>query len=177
MKKYLHLLLIIQLLLVACSDTNDIVDTPINTDPAVTLNNPISNFVWEAMNEFYYWQEDVTNLADSKKTIQDDYFDYLNGYADPEELFESLIFDKGNTDRFSWYIEDYEVQNDIFRGVGDSFGFDFGLVSLCENCDEVLGFISYVVADSPASDAGLKRGDLFSSAAPSIISDPSLNVI
>lgn len=161
MKKYLHLLLIPQLLLVACSDPNEIIDTPINTDPAVTLNNPISNFVWEAMNEFYYWQEDVTNLADSKKNIQDDYFNYLNGYTDPEELFESLIFDKGNTDRFSWYIEDYEVQNDIFRGVSDSFGFDFGLVSLCDNCDDVIGFISYVVADSPASDAGLKRGDLF----------------
>ena len=161
MKKHLYLLLTLQLLSVACSDTNEIVDTPIKTDPAVTLNNPINNFVWNAMNDSYYWQDEVTNLADSKKNIQDDYFKYLNGYADPAELFESLLFDKGNTDRFSWYIEDYDVQNAIFRGVSDSFGFDFGLVSLNDDSDEVLGFISYVVADSPASDAGLKRGDLF----------------
>ena len=150
------------MMLVACSDTNDILETPVVIDdPVTTLNNPINNFVWRGMNDAYYWQEDVPNLADTKNDVQDDFYKYLNGYSDPENLFESLIFDKGNTDRFSWYIEDYDVQNDIFRGVSDSFGFDFGLVRLCSTCDEIVGFISYVVADSPASDAGLKRGDCF----------------
>jgi C-terminal processing protease CtpA/Prc len=45
--------------------------------------------------------------------------------------------------------------------VSDSFGFDFGLVRICDTCDEILGFVSYVTPNSPASDAGLKRGDLF----------------
>lgn len=161
MKKYLYLFSGLLLMSVACSDTNDIVVTPIVKDPVVTLNNSLNDFVWRGMNDAYYWQRDVPNLADSKRSVQDDYFKYLNGYSDPEILFESLIFDKGNTDRFSWYIEDYDVQNAIFRGVSDSFGFDFGLVRLCDDCDEILGFISYVVPDSPASDAGLKRGDLF----------------
>ncbi len=162
MKKYFYLLLTLLLLSVACTDTNEIVETPVVIDdPAITLNDPINGFVWRGMNDAYYWEEDVPNLADSKKSVQDDYFKYLNGYSDPENLFESLLFDKGNTDRFSWYIEDYNVQNDFFRGVSDSFGFDFGLVRLCSTCDDILGFISYVVPDSPASDAGLKRGDLF----------------
>ncbi len=161
MKKYLYLFSGLLLMSVACTDTNEIVETPVVKDPVVTLNNPINNFVWRGMNDAYYWQKDVPNLADSKRLVQDVYFKYLNGYSSPENLFESLIFDKGNTDRFSWYIEDYDVQNAIFRGVSDSFGFDFGLVKLCDTCDEILGFISYVVPDSPASDAELKRGDLF----------------
>jgi len=162
MKRYFYLLLALSLISISCTDSNEIVETPVVIDdPVTTLNNPINGFVWRGMNEAYYWQEDVPNLADSKNDVQDDYFKYLNGYSDPENLFESLIFDKGNTDRFSWYIEDYDVQNASFRGVSDSFGFDFGLVRLCSTCDEILGFISYVVPDSPASDAGLKRGDLF----------------
>jgi len=161
MRIYLHLLTGLILVLFSCSDTNEIVETPVITDPAVTLNNPINSFVWRGMNDAYYWQEDVPNLADSKKLVQDDYHKYLNGFSEPQNLFESLLFDKGNTDRFSWYIEDYDVQNAIFRGVSDSFGFDFGLVRICDTCDEILGFVSYVVPNSPASDAGLKRGDLF----------------
>ena len=164
MKIYLHLLTGLILVLFSCSDTNEIVETPVISDPVdpvVTLNNPINSFVWRGMNDAYYWQEDVPILADSKQLDQDAYFKYLNGYSDPEDLFETLLFDKGNTDRFSWYIEDYDVQNAAFRGVSDSFGFDFGLVRLCGTCNEILGFISYVVPNSPASDAGLKRGDLF----------------
>ena len=162
MKKHFTLFSALLLMSVACTDTNEIVETPVVIDdPALTLNDPINGFVWRGMNDVYYWQEDVPNLADSKKSVQDDYFKYLNGYSDPKNLFESLLFDKGNTDRFSGYIEDYNVKNESDRGVSDSFGFDFGLVRLCSTCDDILGFISYVVPDSPASDAGLKRGNLF----------------
>jgi carboxyl-terminal processing protease len=162
MKKYFTLFLALLLLSIACTDPNEIVETPVDIDdPVTTLDDPINGFVWRGLNDAYYWQEDVPNLADSKKSVQNDYYKFLNGYSDSENLFESLLFDKGNTDRFSWYIEDYNVHNDLSRGVSDSFGFDFGLVRLCSTCDDILGFISFVVPDSPASDAGLKRGDLF----------------
>ena len=160
MKKYLYLSFGVLLLFIACNTPDDITEAPI-VEQTETLTNPVNDFVWRAMNSDYFWQKDVPELADSKKTPQNKYFEYLNGYADPEDLFNSLIFEDGITDRFSGFLDDYNVYNASSRGVSDSFGFDFGLVRLCDTCDEVLGFISYVVAESPASDAGLKRGDLF----------------
>lgn len=159
MKKYLisPLLLLLMLSQISCSEDNNM--EPEN--PAVTLNNEINDFVWKGMNNAYYWQESIANLNDTKNDDLGTYYTYLNNYSDSEALFESLLFDAGNTDRFSWFIEDYNVQNASFRGVSDSFGFDFGLARLCTTCDEVIGYVTYVIPNSPAFDAEIKRGDIF----------------
>ncbi len=128
----------------------------------LVINNEITDFIWKGMNENYYWQADVADLRDEKDDNFENYANFLNSFADPQEFYESLIYQPGVSDRFSFYINDYQDFEESRRGVGDSFGFDFGLVLLCEDCTEVIGYIKYVVPDSPASDAGLKRGDLFS---------------
>ena len=125
------------------------------------IDNPINHFVWQAMNSWYNWQPNVSNLADSKDDNLETYYDYLNSYSTPESLFESLLYDKGNTDRFSWFVEDYEEQGASFRGVNDAYGFEFGVARLCDGCSEIIGFVTYVVPNSPAADAGIQRGDLF----------------
>ena len=125
------------------------------------IENPINHFVWQAMNSWYNWQPNVSNLADSKDDNLQNYYDYLNSYSTPESLFETLLYDKGNTDRFSWFIEDYNKQGASFRGVNDAYGFEFGVARLCEGCSEIIGYVTYVVPNSPAADAGIQRGDLF----------------
>jgi C-terminal processing protease CtpA/Prc len=128
----------------------------------LVINNEIIDFIWKGMNENYYWQADVADLRDEKDDNFENYASFLNSFSDPEEFYEALIYQPGVSDRFSFYINDYQDFEESRRGVGDSFGFDFGLLLLCEDCTEVIGYIKYVVPDSPASDAGLKRGDLFS---------------
>ncbi len=160
MKKYLLVPISLLFLLTAVNCSKDS-NPPEPIEEGVTLNNKINDFVWRGMNNAYYWQSNVANLDDTKNDDLDTYYTYLNGYSDPEALFESLLFEYKKTDRFSWYIEDYNEQNASFRGVSDSFGFDFGLSRLCANCNEVIGYITYVVPNSPASDAGIKRGDIF----------------
>ena len=88
----------------------------------VVLNEPISNFVWKAMNSWYNWKGNVPNLDDAKNDDIDAYYAYLNGYSTPEDLFESLLYDKGNTDRFSWFIDDYVEQQKSFQGVTTTTG-------------------------------------------------------
>jgi len=156
---FLAIFLIISIAFVSCNkDDNDDESGVINT---AKINNPINHFVWKAMNSWYNWQPNVTNLADTKDDNLNDYYEYLNSYSTPEGLFETLLYDKGNTDRFSWFIDDYNEQGASFRGVNDAYGFEFDLTRLCENCDEVLGFVTYVVPNSPAADADMQRGDFF----------------
>jgi len=159
MKKYIVLAVLFLGLFVQNSCSDDAIDPePI---VSVDINNEINDFVWKGLNSEYYWQNNVPDLDNSKDNDKNSYFTYLNGYSDPEELFKSLLYKKGIEDRFSWFIDDYDVHNASFRGVSDSFGFDFGLAKTCTDCNEVIGYITYVVPNSPASDAGLKRGDIF----------------
>ena len=160
MNKILGLFLLITIMFVGCKKDDDNSTDP-DTETTVTLENSINSFVWRGLNSYYYWQADVPNLADTKNDVTDDFYTYLNGYSDPEDLFESLLYDAGTTDRFSWFIDDYEEQDASFRGVDDAYGFDFNLARLCSDCDEVIGYVTYVVPDSPAADAGMARGDIF----------------
>ncbi len=156
---FLILFLAVSLVFVSCKKDDDETIDPIVDQ--TELDNPINNFVWKAMNSWYNWQPNVTNLADSKDDNLNSYYQYLNSYSTPEALFETLLFNKGTTDRFSWYVEDYNVQGASFRGVNDAYGFEFDLTRLCEGCNEVLGYVTYVVPNSPAADAGMMRGDFF----------------
>ncbi|MDY7394027.1 S41 family peptidase [Aureibaculum sp. 2210JD6-5] len=140
-------------------------------EPTVELNNEINDFVWRGMNTHYYWQQDISNLADTKNDDTNEYNSYLNGYNDPEALFESLLFQKGTTDRFSWFIEDYRAQDASFRGVNDAFGFEFALARVSDTSNDVIGYITYVVPNTPASEAGLKRADVFN-----VFNDVELNL-
>jgi len=161
MKKYLLLPITLFALLTLINCSKEDSNPPEPVVDGVTLNNEINDFVWSGLNNAYYWQKNVPNLADTKNDDLDTYYTYLNGYSDPEDLFKTLRYDYGTTDRFSWYIDDYNVQDASFRGVTDSFGFEFGITRLCGTCNEVIGYITYVVPNSPAADAGIKRGDIF----------------
>lgn len=130
-------------------------------EPTVELNNKINDFVWRGMNKHYYWQKDIANLADTKNDVQSDYNTYLNGFNDPEGLFESLLYQQGTTDRFSWFIDDYRASDEARRGINDAFGFEFSLARVSQNSNDVIGYVTYVVPNSSASDANMKRGDVF----------------
>lgn len=155
---------LIILLFISCTDDDNKVDPVAD----VSLDNEINDFVWKGLNKHYYWQEDVPNLADAKKDNINAFNTYLNGESEPKDLFTSLLYKYVGTvgkenavDRFSWFIEDYEEQNASFRGVNDAFGFEFSLARVSDDSNEVIGYITYVVPNSPASDAGLKRADIF----------------
>ncbi|MCK5677728.1 MAG: carboxyl-terminal protease, partial [Flavobacteriaceae bacterium] len=139
MKKYFILLLVFLGIFtqISCSDTDDVDPDPDPKPTTVTLNNEINNFVWKGMNSWYNWNTDVVNLSNTKDDIQDDYYTFLNNYNDPEDLFYSLCYkyigtvgEENAVDRFSWFIEDYVVQNQQFQGISKSFGFRLQAVQI-----------------------------------------------
>jgi len=97
MKKISYLLsvyLVFSFTIISCTKNDDI-DVPQNIE--------IQDFVWKGMNSWYNWQSSVSNLADTKGDNANDYFSYLNNYATPESLFESLLYNPGQTDRLLVY--------------------------------------------------------------------------
>ncbi|GFD82093.1 hypothetical protein KUL118_49550 [Tenacibaculum sp. KUL118] len=153
MKKIILLSFMFTILL-SCSKDDKLAE-PVDE---VKLNNKVNNFVWKAMNSWYNWQEDIPNLADSKDDNINEYYTYLNSYGTPNDLFKSLLYKYQKVDKFSWFIEDYIEQEKAFQGTSTSFG--FRPTSIKINDTNIILLVTKVSDNSPASEKGLKRGDI-----------------
>ena len=129
-------------------------------DTAVNLEGElqISDFVWKGLNEFYYWQEEVEALSDEKLNNEKSYANFINENSNPEIFFESL---KHQEDRFSWIEKNYVDLENTLQGIFATNGVEFGLLYACENCNELIGFVKYILKDSDADGKNIQRGDFF----------------
>ncbi len=156
MKNFKTLLLACFTLLAMTSCYDDMDD---NIIPATTLE--LNDFVWKAMNYVYLYKSEIPNLADDRFISIDEYETYLNSYASPEELFESLLYLPNEIDRFSGiYSNYYDLQNAL-SGTSLSNGIEFNLYYVPGSSTEIFGVITLVLADSPAESLNLQRGDFF----------------
>ena len=119
----------------------------------------VSDFVWKSLNYYYYWQEEVPLLADSKAENEEAYYQFILQNKDPEKLFESLTHED---DRFSWIQDDYRELENSIQGIIASNGVEFGLLYACQSCRQLIGFVKYIIEGSDASTKDIRRGDLFS---------------
>ena len=182
MKKYFFLGLVLSLGLNACSsedlddnqinvvaeptDTSDTTSSTTDTAtssttseaPTVTANVEINDFIWKGMNLWYYWQEEVEQLADTVDDNQSEYTNYLSSIVDPEDFFNSL---EHPDDRFSWIDPDYENLENQLSGISAANGMKFLLYRRCSGCTGLIGAVTYVLPDSDAQEKGVIRGDLF----------------
>lgn len=140
--------------MISCSRDNDPAPTAPNTE-----KDAVNDFVWKAMNSWYYWQPKVPKLADSFNNSAE-YVSFINSKT-PDGLFYSLLYDYGNTDRFSWI----ENKNTIVTAsriaeVEKSSGFDYAVYPKDNTNTSAVALVNYVVPGSPAANAGIKRGDI-----------------
>ncbi len=129
-------------------------------DTAISLEGElqISDFIWQGLNYFYYWQEEIEALADSKLNDQKTYAQFINENPDPDAFFDSLLHPD---DRFSWIQDDYQELENTLQGIFATNGVEFGLLYACQDCDEIVGFVKYILKGSDADGKNIKRGDLF----------------
>ncbi|UII75526.1 S41 family peptidase [Flagellimonas sp. HMM57] len=157
MKKYFLLVLGLSLFIVGCSDDDDGITNTDTPDPTPGADVTVQNFMWQAMNLWYFWQAEVPNLADNRFSNDTDYTTFLEATPDPLDFYNSIQF---NEDRFSFSNDDYEELVNSLAGVSKSNGLEFGLVRFGEGND-IFGFVQYVLPDSDAANKGVKRGDIF----------------
>ena len=161
----LKLSLVFILIFVSCSkekdsnETNENLSNIDSDDIVISLEGAlqISDFVWKGLNQYYYWQEQVSDLDDRKALNSSEYAKYINDNPEPEEFFESL---KHENDRFSYITSDYVALQNQLQGIVASNGVEFGL-SLMSDGQSVFGYVRYIHKNSDASDKNIERGDVF----------------
>lgn len=150
--KALFLLFAFSLISVGCFEDDD--DVPTSTEE-------INDFVWRGMNLFYLYKDDVPDLANDRFSSNAEYNDYLNGFQWPEDLFESLIYNRETVDRFSWIVDDYIALEQFFDGVVTSNGMEYQLFTFSSTDTNLYGVVTHVLPNTSAETQGVKRGDIF----------------
>ena len=121
----------------------------------------INDFVWKGMNLMYLYKEQISDLSNDRFNNSDDYASYLNSFTRPEDLFESLIYERQNIDKYSYIVDNYTELQQSQQGISISNGMEFGLAYVPNSSFNIYGFVRYVHPQSPADENGIKRGDIF----------------
>lgn len=133
------LLLILSGLLWSCNKDDD--KDPI-LDPDATLEEEINNWIYDVMDEVYYWR---LNLGTP-----------IAATSDPSDYFKSLLYVP--VDRFSVIYPDYQELINSLSGISLDPGYEFKLYR-DGNTDNVFAEVLYIKKNGPASSKDLKRGD------------------
>lgn len=125
-----------------------IIDNPTQSD-----NYYRFQFAYSMMDTYYLWREEVlTELQ--KWTVEDDHVAKVNSLRYKDASGKAV-------DKWTTLMSDCRPFLGTVTGNTDSFGFDFLLVGDAETQTVEHAVITYTYADSPARQAGLKRGDVF----------------
>jgi carboxyl-terminal processing protease len=130
-------------------------------DDTAIAASEINDFVWKGMNAVYLYKDEIPDLANDRFTSNEDYANYLNSFIAPENIFESLIYQRETTDRFSVILSNYIEFEQLLAGTSKSNGLEFNLYLEPGSDTEVFGIIRLVLNNSVASDLGLQRGQVF----------------
>ena len=147
-------LFLFSLLFTSCFEDND---------DNGALASEINDFVWKGMNAAYLYKQEIPDLDNDRFNDSEEYASYLNDYTSPENLFESLIYERDNIDKFSLIVDNYIELEQYLSGVSLSNGLNYGLVYLPNSNNEIFGYVRYVNNGSAADLANINRGDIFQS--------------
>jgi carboxyl-terminal processing protease len=116
-------------------------------DPSPKITNEenayVNNWIKENMDFWYLWNDQIPANSDVNQA--------------PDEYFESLLTSE---DRFSWIQENYQELLNSLKGINKEAGYEFVLYKESASSEIVIAQILYVKPNSPASTAGLVRGDI-----------------
>ena len=132
-----------------------------DNDDNATGSSSVKDFVWKAMNSVYLYNANVPDLADDRFITDSDYNNYLDGYSSPETLFESLVYDRENVDRYSIITSNYFELEQSLSGVAKRSGAEFNFYLVPGSTTEVFGIVRLILPNSNASQTSLTRGQVF----------------
>ena len=146
MKRFLSYLLL-AVLLVPMGCTED----PLEPEDEQNVRYYGNLFAYNIMKAYYLWESEVS-----------DGFSTWTYGLDPVEKVKSMRYKDaaGNpVDKWTTLYQDCSSFERAVTGNAKSLGFDFKLYYADESHKEICAVVIYTYADSPASEAKLKRGD------------------
>ena len=152
MKKLASLLLLAAVLLSGCHRDDKEDPTPINNN---NNNNQRPNnrnkdytvhrFVWETSYIYYYWNTDIPSRLD------------LTQFDTPYDVFENF---RNEDDHFSAVLDNYSEVSQTFANEYTTDGINYALYLDRYDHNNVVALVKYVYDNSPAAEAGIKRGQI-----------------
>jgi carboxyl-terminal processing protease len=122
-------------------------DTPDINNGISSEVRSVNNYIYSNMKYYYLWTEFIPSGLDPEKE------------SDPVSFFNKMLYKAD--DKWSYITDDYQGLINSFQGIGKSFGYRFKLFKEASG-NHVFGIIEYIIPGSPADNAGVKRGDVFS---------------
>ena len=113
----------------------------------------VNMFGYNVMSTYYLWYEEIAGALAAWKTDED-----------PIEKIRTIRYKdaKGeDIDRWTMLTDDYDSFMGSVTGVQKTSGMDFSLYYADSSRKGVIGVVTFTYAGSPAEQAGLKRGDVF----------------
>ncbi|UHG92691.1 S41 family peptidase [Spirosoma oryzicola] len=116
-------------------------------------NGTVDNWILENMRDVYYWNDKIPANPDTTLA--------------PSDFFDSILYKFDETlrpdgDRFSWIQESADDLTASLSGQTKTTGMEFTLYLRSSGSTDVIAQVLYVLPNSPAAQAGLKRGDIIS---------------
>lgn len=151
-KTFIYSLLILMIFTaLGCNDDLDDVVRPATA-------TEISDFVYRGLNFWSLYKEDVPELANDFFENDNTRLDFLSQFDSPEAAFSALTSPQ---DRFSVLREDFVEFENSLAGIRTTSGAFISIFVQPSDPTSAFGAVRYVANDSPAQQAGLERGMLF----------------
>ncbi len=141
----------------SCSTDED--DESVPVVGGETPNLEIENYLYDAMSIFYVYEADVPELGQNYFDSEADKEEWLASFNSPEDLFRNGLKVPEPKDRFSFIIDDYTILENSQAGIQTATGMDYGVATYGN--DGILIFVRYVIPGTPAEEAGVERGMMF----------------
>ncbi|AWV97767.1 S41 family peptidase [Arcticibacterium luteifluviistationis] len=119
---------------------------PIEVNP-ILANSPVNTWIHSSMKSYYLWENEIGDVSETDLSIN------------PDEYFDSILFEKGETDRFSWINESAEELTSSLNGLTSVFGFNYKPFFADVARTRIAFSITYSLKNSAAERLEIKRGD------------------
>ena len=113
-----------------------------------TVSEDVNTWIYNTMSYYYLWSPNMPKMAAT------------NLKDNPMNYFYSILNDYGNTDRFSWIDSSASNLTNQLNGINTVLGIKYSIFYTDNTQANVAFVIAYVLKESPAEKAGLKRGDI-----------------
>ncbi|WP_346860009.1 S41 family peptidase [uncultured Draconibacterium sp.] len=116
-------------------------------DPSGTLaseyTQKVNRFIKSGMEDVYLWYSKMPDI---------DYRYELNSF----DYFDKLLY---SDDKWSYMTDDIDALENSFEGIEKSYGYSLAFGRFTDT-QEIFAIVEYIYPQTPASVAGIKRGDI-----------------
>lgn len=105
----------------------------------------VNEFIKSTMEDIYLWYDKIPNVSPKSET-------------QPKVFYKKLLYAE---DKWSYITDDVTSLTNSFSGVETTFGYQLAFYRTTSNYNEYFAVVEYVNSNTPASVAGISRGDYF----------------